>query len=170
MTADARVLVTGSRDYADVESVRLALAAAQLVLRVDRPTLVHGAAKGLDALAAQAAAAFGWVVEPHPADWDAYGRSAGPRRNEEMAALGAGLVLAFPLHHRGSAEGSRGTWHCAAAARRAGLSVLVVWDGSLWPDDDDLLARSLLEDRAARVGAGLELRWQLPLADAALPF
>lgn len=51
---------------------------------------------GVDRIAYQEAQKLGLLVEPHPAFWDAHpGRSAGFVRNEEMAALGADLCIAF---------------------------------------------------------------------------
>lgn len=64
------------------------------------------------------------VEEVHPADWERYGKAAGPIRNQAMVALGADLVLAFPLP--GARSLSRGTWDCVDRARIAGLRVEVV--------------------------------------------
>jgi YspA, cpYpsA-related SLOG family len=118
-----RVLVTGSRDWRDrwlIERQLGSLLAADGVL-----TLVHGAAsKGADAMAhkwgleRRHASSYGAVtLEPHPADWRQYGRSAGIRRNAEMVALGADVCLAF-IHND-----SRGATHCAELADKAGIKV-----------------------------------------------
>lgn len=53
--------------------------------------------------------------EPYPADWDAHGKAAGPRRNTEMVALGANLCIGFP------GSGSRGTWDCLQKVTDAGI-------------------------------------------------
>jgi len=123
-----RILITGSRDWADKNAIARALIWAigqQPALIVpdvhgpqclwDRITVVHGAARGAGTIAATIATAWGMHVEPHPADWDRYGRSAGYRRNAEM--------LAFPL------EASRGTRMCMGLARDAGIRVVD------WPTD-----------------------------------
>lgn len=110
-----RILVTGSRHWSDELAVMIIL----LSLPASRDyTLVHGAAPGLDTIAASAAAALGWKVEAFPADWS-LGRSAGPRRNQEMVDAGADLCLAFPF------DDSRGTIHCMGAAREEGMPVRV---------------------------------------------
>ena len=55
--------------------------------------------------------------EPHPADWDRYGDSAGPIRNQEMVDLGADECAGFPL------GASPGTYGCMRKARKAGIPV-----------------------------------------------
>lgn len=75
--------------------------------------MVHGGARGADALADEIARHWGWTPEAHPADWDCFGRSAGHRRNTEMVALGADVCLAFPL---GESRGTRGCMRLAAIA------------------------------------------------------
>jgi YspA, cpYpsA-related SLOG family len=109
-----RILVTGSRDWSDVGTIRRAL------VRHYSPgnTLVSGACPtGADAIAEGIWEELGGKVERHPADWRRYGRSAGPRRNREMVALGASVCLAFILDHSPGATG------CATAAKSAGIPV-----------------------------------------------
>lgn len=115
----ARVLVTGSRGWTDLVSIRNALAAAisDLGVSPSMVTVVHGAAPGADSLAGSTAWDLGMFVERHPADWQRHGRSAGHVRNAEMVRLGADLCLAFPL---GESRGSRG---CMRLATLAGIPV-----------------------------------------------
>lgn len=145
-----RVLVTGSRDWTDPDLIGRALNSALALLQVpvtvqDRVTLVHGAAKGLDSLAAQIAGSRGWKIETHPAQWQAHTaacparhqgeptcKMAGHRRNHEMIALGADLVLSFPLGAEDSGH-SKGTWGCTRAAMTAGLPTVVLWHGRFHP-------------------------------------
>lgn len=87
-----RVIVCGSRGWSDRDVIVRALA------KLPANTLiVHGAGRGADTLAEEAATEIGLATEPHPANWGRFGRSAGPRRNAEMAAAGADLCLAFRL-------------------------------------------------------------------------
>lgn len=65
--------------------------------------VVHGdCPEGGDRKADQVAREFGWVPEPHPADWNTYGRKAGPVRDLQMVKLGAHLCLAFLKRSRGA--------------------------------------------------------------------
>lgn len=115
-----RILVTGSRNWTDRDTVRRALIQAGQAAGVHPQgvTVVHGAARGADIIAGGLAGEFGCTVEVHPADWDRYGKAAGHRRNAEMVALGADVCLAFPLGE------SRGTRGCILLAEKAGISVI----------------------------------------------
>lgn len=113
-----RVLVTGSREWTDVEIIRRALTLLAPADGESVPVIVHGGARGADTIAAQVATELGYHVETHLADWDRYGKSAGMVRNEAMVDAGADLCLAFIL------DGSRGATHCAQAAHRAGIRVV----------------------------------------------
>jgi YspA, cpYpsA-related SLOG family len=125
-----RVLVTGSREFDDYETVCIEI--GQVMARLmaqDGPypgvVVVHGGARGADALAQRAAEAFGMKTERHPADWKAHGKRAGFIRNAAMISLGADLALAF--YKQGA--GNRGTDHCARLAEKAGIPVRRVTGG-----------------------------------------
>jgi hypothetical protein len=85
----------------------------------DDTTVMTGGAQGADTLAHQTAVEMGYAVEIFKADWDKYGKRAGPDRNQRMVNAGADLCLAFPL------AGSIGTWDCVRRARAAGIPVEV---------------------------------------------
>jgi hypothetical protein len=74
-----RVLVTGDRNWTDVEKV-----AAVLSKLPSDTVLVHGAARGADTIAGVVGEALGFKVIPVPADWNKHGRAAGPIRNRAM--------------------------------------------------------------------------------------
>lgn len=115
-----RVLITGSRTWRDEQTIRNALAAVVFQHDPANVTIVHGACPtGADAIADRIATDWGsgLTVERHPADWERYGRRAGPLRNQHMVDLGADLCLAFQVN------GSRGTADCIRRAERAGIPV-----------------------------------------------
>lgn len=85
-------------------------------------TVIHGACKGADRQAGAVAKGLGFAVIPYPADWDKYGKAAGPIRNRVMLDTGPNLVIAF----HNSIETSKGTKDCVEEAQRRGIPTEVV--------------------------------------------
>lgn len=129
-----RILITGSRDFPDYNTVMRGLSVAIEDLSVIDPNdrdiiIVHGAATGADTMAGdfvRHARAFlsgiGYTIreERHPAEWDKFGKAAGPIRNQAMVDLGADICVAF--FKVGALN--KGTKHCSGAAKKAGIRVL----------------------------------------------
>lgn len=118
-----RILVTGSRDWpGDFES-RSRIYDAIAEAAADTPgrdvTVVHGAARGADTFAHQAALMLGFTPEPHPADWGKHGKGGGPIRNQEMVDAGADVCLAFYI----LGVPCVGTTDCDRRAVAAGIPV-----------------------------------------------
>lgn len=119
-----RILITGSRDWTDVETIRHVLDTitqewARTYGSVDL-TLVSGACPtGADAMAEYIGDVYGWTIERHPADWDTHGKRAGYVRNAHMVSLGADVCLAFILNH------SKGATMCSSLAIKAGIPTTI---------------------------------------------
>jgi hypothetical protein len=107
------VIVTGGREYKDQEKVFRTLKAI-------RPTVVvQGGATGADRLARAWCIEEGISCYSVEANWQAYGKAAGPMRNKEMIeAYPDAIVVAFP--------GGRGTEGCVKIAKYLGRIVLRV--------------------------------------------
>lgn len=114
--ANIRVVVTGGRDYTDRNVVFSGLDAIHGKLRIK--SLVHGAATGVDSLAEEWAALNGVECVRCPADWDRYGKAAGPIRNAEILNLDPDIVIAFPVN--------RGTSNMVNQACKRGVFVVTV--------------------------------------------
>ena len=115
-----RVLVTGSRVWNNRELIR-----KELQKLPAGTTILHGAAKGADSLAAQISKDLGFVVIAFPAEWHRFGKAAGVIRNTRMLEEGLpDLVLAFTP----SLESSPGTLDMVTKARKAGVRVIVFED------------------------------------------
>lgn len=83
--------------------------------------LIHGDAKGADRLSEEMVEPSHVTVERYPADWDKYGKGAGPIRNKQMLDEGKpDLVIAF------LAPNSRGTKNMIEQATKAGVPVKVI--------------------------------------------
>lgn len=109
-----RLLVCGGRGYADRRTLFDTLDALHGQMPV--AVLIHGAARGADALAGEWAALRGVPVSAYPADWKSFGRAAGSIRNQTMLDDGRPeMVVAFP--------GGRGTADMVRRARKAGYPV-----------------------------------------------
>jgi hypothetical protein len=117
----SRLLVTGSRDWTDLATIRAALTERFH----PRTILVHGACpRGADAMANHVWRQLGGLVEPHPAMWQKHGKAAGPIRNEHMVKLGADVCLAFIM------DGSPGATGCMSMAKKAEIPVLAWFETS----------------------------------------
>lgn len=114
-----RVIVAGSRHYQDYERVKKDL--DYLLSRKAREEtieIVSGGCRGADALGERYAREKGYSLAVFPADWDKFGKIAGPIRNHHMALYADALVAYL-------APASRGTSSMIEEARRAGLRVIV---------------------------------------------
>ena len=122
MSEDLRIIVAGSRTFYNYTLLESALS-SYLKENSDTVTIISGAARGADQLGEQFAKQHGYKLKCFPAQWDVYGRSAGPIRNKEMAeyaAEGRGVLFAFW-------DGkSRGTKSMIDLAKQYGLEVHVI--------------------------------------------
>lgn len=83
--------------------------------------VVHGAARGADTIAGVVAEELGLLVKPYPADWDTYGKTAGPIRNSQMLNMEHPDFI-FSFHN--NIEVSKGTKHMVDIALRANKTVI----------------------------------------------
>jgi len=113
------VLITGDRYWSDPVTIRRALAE---VAEKGLPRLViHGDAMGADRMGGFEAEMLGIEVLRVPAEWDKYGKRAGPIRNMRMLDMNPDLVLAF----HDNLLASRGTAHMIKIAQGRGVEVRV---------------------------------------------
>lgn len=111
-------LICGGRSFSD--SVMFNNAMSDILGMFGCPnTIVHGAARGADAMASQWAKYHACREIAVPADWKTNGKYAGPLRNREMlASHKPQKVIAFP--------GGRGTADMVRQARDAGVDVIEI--------------------------------------------
>ncbi|RGO77079.1 SLOG family protein [Enterocloster bolteae] len=128
---ELRIIIAGGRDFDDFELLYKSVEKIQLDYvdryfdELSRVCIVSGNARGADKLGELYAKRMGLHIYICPAAWDLYGKSAGYRRNAEMAKFASedgniGVLIAFW-------DGkSRGTKHMIDLAKRYGLKVHAV--------------------------------------------
>lgn len=111
-----RVIIAGSRDFTDYELLKKVC--DDHFNDDDIITIISGTARGADQLGERYATEKGYAIERFPADWNKWGKSAGYKRNEEMAQV-ADMLIAF-----WDGE-SRGTKHMIDLGYKYKLKMLV---------------------------------------------
>ena len=112
------VLVTGSRYWSD----RLVI--YDILKELPKDTLIiQGGARGADTLAREVAEELGFEVKTFKAEWDKYGKSAGPIRNQKMLdETHPSLVLVF----HSDIEHSKGTKDLVKRVRKTTIPIRVI--------------------------------------------
>ncbi len=113
-----KIIIAGGRDFDDFNKLRQV---CDVFLQdQNNIEIVSGAYKGADLLGERYAAERNHQIKQFPADWRRYGKSAGLKRNAEMANY-ADMLIAF-----WDGE-SKGTKHMIELATQAGLKVEVIY-------------------------------------------
>ena len=90
-----RVVIAGCRDYNNYDEAKEFIDSCLLRIRKENEIIiVSGGARGADALGERYAKENGFKIEKYPANWEKYGKAAGPKRNEKMAKV-ADCVICF---------------------------------------------------------------------------
>lgn len=112
-----RVIIAGGRKFNDYPLLKNKM--DELLINETDIEIVSGKAMGADTLGELYANANGYNIKEFPALWEQYGKSAGYKRNEQMAEY-ADMLVAF-----WDGE-SKGTKHMIDIAKNKGLRVEVV--------------------------------------------
>ena len=98
-----RVVIAGCRDFTDYKQAKEYIDFCISNIRQEyRIIIVSGGAKGADTLGEQYAKKNGFEIERYLADWDTYGKSAGPRRNKIMAEVSDYVICFWDGKSRGT--------------------------------------------------------------------
>ncbi len=90
-----RVVIAGCRNYNNYAEAKSFIDRCLSRIRKENEIIiVSGCANGADAIGERYAEENGFKVERYPANWGKFGKSAGPKRNEEMAKI-ADFVICF---------------------------------------------------------------------------
>ena len=105
-----RIVIAGCRDYNDYNEAKAYI--DDLVSKIKKENtliILSGGCKGGDKIRERYAEENGLKIEKYPADWKTYGRSAGPKRNKQMAEA-CDYVICF---WNGKSKGTKSMIECA---------------------------------------------------------
>ena len=111
-----KVIIAGCRDFADY--ALLCSFADQVLAGAADIEIVSGGARGADALGERYARDRHYALKVFPADWNKWGRAAGPIRNGQMADYADALIAFWDGQ-------SSGTRDMIRKAEEKGLAVHV---------------------------------------------
>jgi len=113
-----RVLICGDRNWSDLQTME------NFFQKLDKDTLIiEGEARGADTMARQLAEKYRFNLLPFKAEWEKYGRAAGPIRNSKMLIEGKpDLVVAFHNY----IQSSKGTKNMIEKAKKYGVKVTLI--------------------------------------------
>lgn len=127
MQKELRVIVAGTRTFTDQQLLYSTLDSILTDYPEDKYKIIiiSGCAKGADSIAIQYAKDHDYEIKKFPAEWDKLGKSAGIRRNLQMAQYTAnihhtGLLVAFWDRN------SPGTKNMIEVAQRYGIPTEII--------------------------------------------
>lgn len=98
-----RVVVAGCRTYTNYEEAKVFIDKCISNIRKENTIIiVSGGSRGADRLGEQFAIENRFKIEKYYADWDRYGKSAGPKRNEVMAKKSDYIICFWNGQSRGT--------------------------------------------------------------------
>jgi predicted Rossmann fold nucleotide-binding protein DprA/Smf involved in DNA uptake len=112
-----RVIIAGGRNFNDYE--RLKSSCDKILSNQNDIQIVSGNAKGADELGERYANEKGYGLNVYPAEWEKYGKSAGYKRNVQMAENADALIAFWDGK-------SKGTKHMIDIAKNLNLLVRII--------------------------------------------
>ena len=88
-------MITGDRNYKNEVVAEAGIKLIASCYEIKGTSFAHGECRGADKLVGGFAEKYGFEVKKFPAEWDKYGRAAGPIRNKEMVDLLPNVVMIF---------------------------------------------------------------------------
>jgi len=113
-----KLIIAGSRNFNDYK--KLCKICDHLLQNQANIEIVSGAARGTDQLGEKYASEKGYPIKQFPANWNKYGKAAGPKRNLQMANYADALIAFWDGK-------SRGTKNMIELANKRKLNVLIFY-------------------------------------------
>lgn len=117
-----RVLICGDRNWDNTERVYTFL--DKLIENNNIELIIHGGCRGADIIGGKWAKNRGIYVKQINAEWNKYGKAAGPIRNKKMLDEKPDIIIAF----HNDIQNSKGTKNMVTQAREHAIKVIVVTD------------------------------------------
>lgn len=112
-----KVIIAGGRDFKDYDLLKEKL--DYYLSNLENIIIVSGGASGADSLGERYAKEKGYSLVTFQADWNKYGKSAGPIRNRQMANYADHLVAFWDGK-------SRGTLNMINTAKELALKIKII--------------------------------------------
>jgi hypothetical protein len=112
-----KVIICGTRTFSDYNLLKTKC--DHYLSNKSEVTVISGCAKGADTLGEQYAIEKGFNILKYPADWEQFGKSAGYKRNQQMAEMTDGVIAFWDGQ-------SKGTQHMINIAKEKNIRVIVV--------------------------------------------
>ncbi len=117
-----KVVISGCRDYNDYDVAKEYIEGCfSNVGSKEEITILSGGSKGADALGERYAKERGLKIERYPANWDFFGKRAGPVRNMEMAQK-CDFVICF---WDGKSRGTKSMIECAKRCKKPAMIKMI---------------------------------------------
>lgn len=104
-----KLIIAGGRDFSDYDMLKKEVSEFIKTFGEDSIEIVSGTARGADSLGERYALEHGHLIKKFPANWNKYGRAAGPFRNAEMAEYANACIVFWD----GKSSGTKSMIHLA---------------------------------------------------------
>lgn len=112
-----KLIIAGTRNFTNYQKLRKAC--DHFLQDQNNIEIVSGACRGADKLGEQYAKERNIKITRFPANWNKYGKAAGPKRNQQMASYADALIVFWDGK-------SKGTLNMIEFANKNKLSVTVI--------------------------------------------
>jgi len=112
-----RVIIAGGRYFDDYDLLKKKV--DSILKKSTNIEIISGMATGADSLGLNYAKEKGYKTIEMPANWDKYGKSAGYRRNEDMASIADACIIFWDGE-------SKGTKHMIDLAKQYNLQLRII--------------------------------------------
>lgn len=116
----SKVIIAGSRSFADYEKLK-SICDSILPNQYSEPriSILSGTSSGSDSLGERYANERGYTLNIYPANWEQYGKAAGPIRNRQMVEDADAAIIFWDGQ-------SKGTKNLIEQANKRGLKVRTI--------------------------------------------